>query len=271
MSRLLERPSSVLQFLHQLGGPFFDQGRVASTVFFLVFKMLQIACKPRLWRGQEILQVIVVFGIESIPLIVLSTAIAGVIMTHEIAWHLNAALHTVEMIPGFIGQFIFRELGIAIPALLLVAKVGAATTAEIATLKITEQLDALRLLGIDPFVYLVFPRLVGSIVASFCLTVISIAVTTLCAVGVAVQSYQFSFAEFFQAVGHSIHALDVACAAVKGVSFGAMIPLISCAYGLRCQGGAEGVGKATTQAVVTATIWVITADFLLTYVFTQAY
>ena len=81
------------------------------------------------------------------------------VVTNEIAYHMDLALHTVSMIPGFTGQFILRELGIAIPALLLVAKVGAAITAEVGSMKVTEQIDALKLLGIDPISYLVFPAL----------------------------------------------------------------------------------------------------------------
>src|SRR5690606_10774405 len=108
------------------------------------------------WRVREIITAIVHIGVESLPIIMVSTAFAGLVVTTQIAWHMDAALHTVTMIPGFTGQFILRELGIAIPALLLVSKVGAAMTAEIGTMKITEQIDALKLLRIDPIHYLVF-------------------------------------------------------------------------------------------------------------------
>src|SRR5437870_4005454 len=85
------------------------------SLFYQTFRRALI----RPWRWAEIAQAVVQIGIESIPIIVISTAFAGMVVTTEIAYHMDLALHTVSMIPGFTGQFILRELGIAIPALLL--------------------------------------------------------------------------------------------------------------------------------------------------------
>ena len=145
---------------------------------------------------------------------------------------------------------------------------GAATTAEVGSMKVTEQIDALKLLGIDPITYLVFPRFIAAIISSLCLTVIAVSVTLACAISVAVNNYNFSVSEFINALQHFIGIKDLVCSLVKGVVYGAVIPIISCAYGFRCQGGAEGVGTATTQAVVAATMAVIVLDFVLTYIFT---
>lgn len=221
------------------------------------------------WRLNEICDGIVKIGIGSLPIIVISTAFAGLVVTNEIAWHMDRALHTVSMIPGFTGQFILRELGIAIPALLLVAKVGASITAEVGSMKVTEQIDALKLLGIDPINYLVFPRFIASIFSSACLVFISAGVTLACAVYVAVTHYGFGFQEYMNALRHFVGPKDLVCALVKGTVFGAVIPIVSCAYGFRCKGGAEGVGTATTNSVVTSTTLVISLDFVLTYVFTK--
>ncbi len=245
-----------------------EQFATLSDAFSLLIKTLGRLPKRECWRWHEIFQSTVQMGVDSLPIITVSTAVAGTVVTHEIAWHMQAALHSVSMIPGFSGQFIFRELGIAIPALLLVAKVGAATTAEVGTMKITEQIDALKLLGIDPLSYLVFPRFIGAILSSACLTLISLSVTMGCSIAVAVCSYNFSTLEFINALRHFIGFKDVLCALVKGIIYGAVIPIVSCAYGFRCQGGAEGVGTATTNSVVTATITIISLDFFLTYLFT---
>ncbi|MBC7692527.1 MAG: ABC transporter permease [Methylotenera sp.] len=216
------------------------------------------------WRWREISQFIVQIGLGSLPIIALSTAFAGMVMTTEIAWHMDEALHTITMIPGFTGQFILREIGIVIPALLLVAKVGASTTAEIGTMKVTEQIDALRLLKIDPISYLVFPRFIASIISIACLTFVAIGVTLACAIGVAMLKYGFSFLEYINALRPFIGVKDLFGAVLKGLVFGALIPIVSCAYGFECKGGAEGVGNATTNSVVTATILVIVFDFILT-------
>jgi len=216
-------------------------------------------------RRKEILSQIVSIGVESLPIITLATVFSGVVVSSEIAWHMDKALHTVSMIPGFTGQFILRELGIAIPAMLLISKAGAAITAEIGSMKITEQLDALKLLKINPKEYLVMPIWIGSQVALVCLTLFSIAITLACALGIAILNHGFTAGEYLNALEKLVSARDLGVAVIKAWVFGAVFPLVSCTYGFRCQGGAQGVGTATTQAVVTGTMVTIVIDFVLTY------
>jgi len=256
--------------LHNVGCLVSEQIATFGEILHLFSETLKRLFE-RPWRWNEILHSIVQMGVGSLPIITLSTAFAGLVVTNEIAWHMNEALHTVTMIPGFTGQFILRELGIAIPALLLVAKVGAATTAEVGSMKVTEQIDALKLLGIDPISYLVFPKFIACIFSIICLTFFSIAVTLVCAVSVAVVRYNFAVQEYLNALRHFVGMKDLLCALVKGGVYGALIPIIACAYGFRCKGGAEGVGTATTNAVVTSTIAVIVFDFIITYAFTLVF
>lgn len=238
----------------------------AREVLYLLARTL-LTCVKGPYRPREILGYMYSIGIGSLPIIVISTAFAGFVVTSELAHQMDMALHTVEMLPGFSGQFVFRELGIVIPALLLVSKVGAATTAEVGSMKVTEQIDALRLLQIDPIEYLVYPRFVASVVVITCLTIISIFVTLSCAIALAVLRYGFSTLEYLNALSHFVTSMDLVCALVKGMVFGAVVPIISCFYGFNCSGGAEGVGSATTNSVVTSTIIVIILDFLLTFAF----
>lgn len=219
------------------------------------------------WRKEEILRHIVSMSFGSLPIISISTAFAGILVSGEIAWHMNHALANTSMVPGITGQFILRELGIAIPALLLVSKVGASTTAEVGTMKITEQIDALRLLGIDPIGYLVAPRLIASILTTLSLTLIAVVITSVCAMIVAVAQYGFGVLEYLNHVRHFVSHTDLMCAVVKSATFGAVIPIVSCSYGFETGGGAEGVGDSTTQSVVTSTILVILFDFILTFFF----
>ncbi len=220
------------------------------------------------WKPGEIIQQVASQGVGSVPIVLVSTAFAGLVITQEIAFHMDHALHTTSMIPGFTAQFIMRELGIAIPALLLVSKVGASMTAEIGGMKVTEQIEALRLLGIDPVGYLVFPRWIAGILSTLALTLLAMAVTLSCAILMAVIKYNFSLLEYLNTLRHFVGSRDLVAAMVKALAFGAVTPLISCTYGFRCEGGAQGVGNATTQAVVSATIAVIVIDFILTYLFT---
>ncbi len=233
----------------------------------LFLRMFRLALH-RPWRWKDIFQHIVQNGIGSLPIIAISTAFSGIVVTNEIAYHMDQALHTTSMIPGFSAQFILRELGIAVPALLLVSKVGASITAEIGGMKITEQIDALKLLGINPVSYLVFPRWIASIFSTIALTLVAITVTMACAILIAITRFNFSFLEYINTLRHFVGTNDLLCAITKSAVFGAVTPIISCAYGFRCGGGAEGVGNATTQSVVTSTITIIFLDFVLTYLFT---
>ncbi len=237
-------------------------------VLLILTSTLKICCLgPR--RRKDIIKQMSVMGVESLPIIVIATAFAGLVVTSEISFHMDLALHSNDMIPGFSGQFIFRELGIAIPALLLVAKIGASTTAEVATMKITEQLDALKVLKVDLIEYIVYPRFLASIVITACLTMISIFVTITCGIIYAVINHNFGLGEYLNNLAPFIGFTDILCALVKGCVFGAITPIISCFYGFNSEGGAEGVGLATTNSVVASTVLIIVFDFLLTYIFSN--
>lgn len=240
---------------------------------FFLFELIKLlfSCLKTLVLGPrrfgEILNLISQMGVGSLPIILISTSFAGLVVTDEIAHHMDVALHTLAMMPGFSAQFIFREIGIAIPSLLFVSKVGASTTAEVASMTITEQIDALKLLHINPTQYIVYPRFIASIITVACLTMIAIFITLLCSTSVAVYGYGFSYLEYINTMKHFIKPIDLICALSKSLSFGAIIPLISCYYGFRCTGGAQGVGTSTTNAVVASTISIIIIDFLLTFAF----
>jgi phospholipid/cholesterol/gamma-HCH transport system permease protein len=233
-----------------------------------LFKRCLVLALRGTCRWDEFTHAFVQIGVDSLPIITVSTAFSGMVVTDEMAYHMRSALSNISIVPGLTGQFILRELGIAVPALLLVSKVGASMTAEVGTMRITEQIDALRLLRVDPVAYLVLPRWLASIVATVCLTVIAIMTTLLFSTTVAVFKYGFSYAEYVNMFRHFVTLWDVICAIAKSIVFGAVIPILACAYGFRCRGGAQGVGQTTTDAVVASTLAVIVLDFLVTYAFT---
>ena len=210
-------------------------------------------------------------GVESLPIITLSTAFSGMVVTDEMAWHMNEALQNTSLVPGLTSQFIMRELGIAIPALLLVSKVGASMTAEVGSMRVTDQIDALKLLKINPVAYLVLPRWVAGTLSTLCLTLIAILVTLGFSMLVACLKYRFSTLEYLNLFRHFVKQQDIFFALAKSAVFGCVIPLLACAYGFRTRTGAQGVGTATTNAVVASTLAVIALDFILTYFFTMMY
>jgi phospholipid/cholesterol/gamma-HCH transport system permease protein len=239
---------------------------ILRDLIFIFLKTLK-TCFSGPYRLREISDHLYTMAVGSLPIILIATIFAGIVVTGEMAHHMNLALNSLQMIPGVSGQFIFRELGIIIPSLLLVAKVGASTTAEVATMKITDQIDALKLLKIDPIQYLVYPRFVANIISTCCLTLISVFVTLSFAILYATTSYGFTASEYLNNLAPFISLTDLGCALVKGIVFGGVMPIISCCYGFRCEGGAEGVGLATTNGVVLSTVVIIVLDFCITYLF----
>lgn len=243
--------------------------RHLKTVYLAVFLMKKLI--QQLFNGpyrkMEVMHQMETIGVGSLPIISIATGFTGLVMTSEIAWHMDFALSNVSMIPGFTGQFVVRELGIAVPALLMVSKVGASLTAELASMRITEQLDAFKLLKIDVISYHIFPRWAACTMATVCLTLISIAITIVIAMLTAVTKYHFNSQEYFNTLAQFINSWDLVCAVTKSAIFGTVIPPIACAYAMRCEGGAQGVGQATTDAVVSCTLAVITLDFILTAIF----
>lgn len=242
--------------------------KIVLEIISLLFRMKDETIKAfHHFRKAEIFRAAADITLGSLPIVTLSTAFAGLVVTQEISRHMDHALHTVSMIPGFTGQFVLRELGIAIPALLVVSKIGASITAEIGMMTITDQIDALKLLKIDPVSYLVFPRWLACIFAMTVLTLVSISVTLTCSILAAISKHHMGFYEYLNTLRHFIHFSDLICALTKGVVFGSVIPIVSCVYGFRCKKGAQGVGIATTNSVVASTIAVISLDFWITYLF----
>jgi phospholipid/cholesterol/gamma-HCH transport system permease protein len=140
--------------------------------------------------------------------------------------------------------------------------------AEVGSMKVTEQIDALKMLGIDPIRFLVVPRFVACVVGGFLMTIIANVVCIYAAMIVSQLKLGYSPGSFMMAMRAFVEFEDLLLSGVKGTFFGAVIPIVSCFYGFRCQAGAEGVGLATTKSVVTSSIAIIFLDFVLSWVFT---
>lgn len=207
----------------------------------------------------------------SLPLLLSITGLTGLIMTSQMGWHLNEAMSNVSVIPGFTAQFVLRELGVTIPALLLVARIGASMTAELASMKITEQLDAMKLLKIDLVRYHIFPRAVAFLGSCVVLTLLACLIAMFFAILSAVILYGFNVDEYLNSMRPFIRPMDITCIVTKALVFGVIIPPLAFAYGIRSEGGAQGVGQATTDSVVAGYLGVSVLDFILTAVFSSLF
>jgi len=163
------------------------------------------------------------------------------------------------------------ELGPVLCALMLTGRVGAAMAAELGTMKVTEQIDALRTLATHPVDYLVIPRLLASLVAAPLLTAEAIVVGILASYMVGVKLLSIDGTYYLANVERYTDPQDVFIGLIKAFIFGGIIALVSCYKGLNCREGAEGVGHATTEAVVVASITVLVTNFFLTLFLTRLF
>jgi len=208
---------------------------------------------------------------ESLPVILFSVTFAAAVAVIEASYHMRLVIQDDSLVPGFTAMLILRELGVVVTALLLTSRIGAGLAAEVGTMQITEQVDALKMLAIDPIRYLVIPRFWGCLVGCVIVTTIASLVCLYCAMLVSLLKLGYSTGAFLVAMRTFVDAKDLLFAMIKGAVFGAIIPLNSCFYGFRCRSGAEGVGLATTNSVVTTSVMIIIMDFVLTWTFSYFY
>jgi phospholipid/cholesterol/gamma-HCH transport system permease protein len=169
-------------------------------------------------------------------------------------------------IPSVVMVAMTRELGPVLTALMIAGRLGASMTAEIGTMRVTEQIDALTTLSVNSYRYLVFPRLLtGSILLPF-LVFIDDVIGILGGYIVGIYYLGFNSANYIHNTFVSMTTWDVASGLIKGFAFGFIICLMGCYHGYSSKGGAEGVGRATTNSVVASSIMILLLDCVLTFV-----
>jgi phospholipid/cholesterol/gamma-HCH transport system permease protein len=158
-----------------------------------------------------------------------------------------------------------RELAPVLTAVIIAGRVGAAFAAELGTMQVTEQIDALYMLKTDPVDYLVVPRVLACMCMVPLLTVVALVVGIGGGVLIANRMYSLSISQFLDSVQRLMEAADMVKALVKGGIFGMLVATIGCGWGLTTTGGARGVGQSTTAAVVTGLLAIFIADFFLSW------
>lgn len=223
------------------------------------------------FRPKDIAQQIDFVAWQSLPMILFCVCFAAMVTILESSFHMKLIIQNDALVPGFASLLILRELGVVVSALLLTSRVGAGVAAEVGSMQVTEQIDALRMLGIDPVRFLVVPRFIACLIGGVILSLIANLVCLYCAMLVSEVKLGYSSGSFLTGMRAFVDFRDLIFAMLKGGCFGAVIPLISCFFGFRCQSGAEGVGSATTNSVVVASVTIIVMDFCLTYLFSYFY
>jgi phospholipid/cholesterol/gamma-HCH transport system permease protein len=205
-------------------------------------------------------------GVESVPLVGLVSFFLGLTMALLTGYQLQR-FGTERLVPGLVAIGFTRELGPLLTGIMLAARVGAAFTAELGTMTVSEEVEAIEAMGIGPLRFLVAPRALALSLLMPCLSTIS-NIAAIFATGLICKAYfSIAFPYYIDLVRDSLLIRDIVTGILKSVMFGLLIAAIACYRGLRVRGGAAGVGTATTSSVVTAITTVIGVDTLYNVIY----
>ncbi len=203
-------------------------------------------------------------GVSSLPIILLTSAFTGAVFTLQ-SYRAFAIFGAEAMVGGTVGVALTRELGPTLTGLLVAGRAGSAMAAELGSMRVSEQIDALEAMAVDPVNYLVKPRLAASILSMPILTAIFDAVGVAGSYLVGVYLLGMSKPEFLVRLGDWVDWDDIWTGLFKATVFGLLMGVISCYKGYYTTGGAAGVGRATTSAVVVTSVSVLVTNFFIAW------
>ncbi len=254
----------MLDFLASVGRVFL--GFLTATGRFTLFTLTAIShcLRPPLYPRLILRQMIDV-GYYSLPVVGLTAIFTGMVL----------ALQTNTGFPPFSAQgavatvvllSMTRELGPVIAALMVAGRIGAAIAAEIGTMRVTDQIDALTTLSTNPFKYLVVPRILAGVTTLPALVLVADAIGVFGGFLVATYKLGFNAGGYIGQTADNLRSDDIVSGLIKAAVFGFIVTIMGCYFGYHSRGGAQGVGAATTYAVVSASILVLLVDYVLTSV-----
>ncbi len=201
-------------------------------------------------------------GVGSIPIVLLTGFFTGAVLALQSASSL--ATFGATAITGQLVSFsMIKELGPVLTSLMVSGRNASGMASELGSMVVTEQIDAMRALGTDPVKKLVMPRIVATVFMLFFLTILSDTVGTLGGATTSIFLLSQDASQYFHSAYQSLRFGDIFQGLIKPVVFGFIIATIGCFYGMRTKGGTQGVGRATTQAVVVSSVLIIFSDFIL--------
>ena len=236
-------------------------GRLSMFTAISVSHCFRPPLYPRL-----ILRQMVEIGFYSLPVVGLTAIFTGMVLALQ-SYTGFARFSAESAIPNVVIVSITRELGPVLAGLMVAGRVGAAMAAEIGTMRVTEQIDALDTLATNPYKYLVAPRLIAGITMMPLLVLVADTIGVFGGYLVSTAKLGFNPATYIQNTIDFMQFQDVFSGVVKAAVFGFIITLMGCYHGYTSKGGAQGVGMATTNAVVSASILILSSNYLITELF----
>lgn len=239
-------------------------GTVGRLVIFTGSALAAIVQPPFYFRN--LLRQMVEIGYFSLPVVGLTAIFTGMVLALQ-SYTGFARFSAEGAIANVVVVSITRELGPVLAGLMVAGRIGAAMAAEIGTMRVTEQIDALTTLSTNPMKYMVAPRLVAGVLMLPFLVIVADIIGVFGGYLVAVFKLGFNPANYIQSTWEFMQLEDVVSGLVKAAVFGFIITLMGCYHGYHSRGGAQGVGAATTNAVVSAAILILSSDYILTELF----
>jgi phospholipid/cholesterol/gamma-HCH transport system permease protein len=216
--------------------------------------------RPRYW--DDIFTQMDSIGAGSMPIVILTGFFTGCVLALQSATSLQE-FGAVSMTGNLVALSMVRELGPVLTGLMISGRNASGMASELGSMKVTEQIDAMRALGTDPVRKLVTPRLVATVIMMFFLTIISDAVGIAGGALVSVSLLGLNASAYFHSSYRSLHYADVVQGLTKPLFSGFIIATVGCFYGINTKGGTQGVGRSTTQAVVVSSVLIIVVDFIV--------
>ncbi|MEN9579783.1 MAG: hypothetical protein RJA70_2792 [Pseudomonadota bacterium] len=251
-------------WIGQLGSQFLKVAEVTGGIGFLFSRILSRIVTLNFDRS-EVVRNLHRMGVHSLPIVVVTALFVGAILVVQAA-PLVERFNAKALLGWAAGFSTLREIGPLLTALMLSGRVGANNTAELGTMVVTEQIDALRALAIDPVSYLLVPRFIAIVVTFFLSTLFSDLLALVGAAFVGDILLDVDLVTFYNGVtGDKLNFGDVAHGLMKSVAFGLVIAVTSCQYGVNTSGGAPGVGRSVTTSVVISAIGVFSLDYFMSF------
>lgn len=219
---------------------------------------------PLIWDQMNII------GVHSVPVIMITGAFVGMTLAIQ-AYDQLAGMGLEEHLGVLINVSVVKELGPVLAAVMLAGRVGGALTAELGTMKVTEQIDAVRSMGTDPIRYLVTPRVLACLILTPFLIVYADFMGVIGGYLISVVQLGINARAYWNFSASGVEMWDVMIGIIKGFFFGGAIAVISCYKGFTCKEGAEGVGRACTEAFVASFIAILAIDLALAIIFKAIY
>lgn len=242
---------SILRTVEEMGG-----------ILILFISVIRWMFRPPL-KLRLIFKQMEFVGVKSLFVVVLTGTFTGMVMALQ-GYYGFKMFSAESMVGSTVALGMTRELGPVLTGLMVTARAGSAMAAELGTMRVTEQIDALYVMSANPVKYLIVPRVIASVLMLPALTIVSVFVGILGGYFVGVPILGINSGAFVNNISALVGLDDLYNGLIKAAFFGLILSLFGCYKGFSMTGGAEGVGKATTEAVVLSSIWILVSDYFLT-------